>query len=455
MRHVLLVVMSVLSATCTAHKALRPVADCIPTSIAQIQSDPDHRKEVAARSLEQHSVGDARTAGRDAFDLGIIELDDQGWQWNPRQLQLALEVTDKAARASGALVVVFFHGWKNNADVCNVNLACFREALAMLAEFERTAADKQGVPARRVIGIYPAWRGLSVKFPKNFSFWGRKETAHRVGRASAVDVVAEFDALQKRLPEGNRTRLVFIGHSFGAAVLYEASAGLVRHGLVSAMRRETPTTCQPAQPEIDRIAGLGDLMVLVNPAFEASLYHDIDVRTHWFQAFSRLQTPTLVTVSSKGDWATRTFFPVGRWVSTIAQQTRGSDERDSLGETIGNYEPFITHHLRRESRPEVPPGNASRKACGCPEHLAEVKLEDVILPELDACTLHLGETRKYGSVVLEKRPDVSPDNPFSVIEADEDVIRDHVGIFTAPFFEFLARYVAAIDQKKQLTMRRP
>jgi hypothetical protein len=447
--------MTALSWTCTSHKTLRPVAEGITTSVARIQTDTGHRKAVAARSLERHVVVNDDAQSSDEFDLAVIELDDQGWQWNPRQLRLALEVTDRAAQDSGALIVMFFHGWKNNAAVCNVNLACFREALARLARFERSVAKAFQVPPRRVIGIYPAWRGLSLKFPKNFSFWGRKETAHRVGRASAVEVVAEFDALRRRLTAENRTRLVFIGHSFGAAVLYEASAGVVRHGLVSAMNRWAGTTCLPEQPEIDRVDGLGDLMVLVNPAFEASLYHDVDVRTHWFQSYSRLQTPALVTVSSKGDWATRTFFPIGRSVSTIAQQTRGKDQRDTLRETIGNYEPFITHRLKR-SRMDSPSAAAhGRPTCSCPEQLPELELDDVMLPEQDACELHLGATRQYGSVVLEKRPDVSADNPFSVVEADEDVISDHTGIFTAPFFEFLVRYVAAIDQKKRLIHGRP
>jgi hypothetical protein len=77
------------------------------------------------------------------------------------------------------------------------------------------------------------------------------------------------------------------------------------------------------------------------------------------------------------------------------------------------------------------------------------------MPASCISALHLGATRQYGSVVLEKRPDVSADNPFSVVEADADVISDHTGIFTAPFFEFLVRYVAAIDQKKRLIHGRP
>jgi hypothetical protein len=442
MRRVCVAVLVLLSAACTAHRALRPVAEGIPTSIADIQSDPAHRAAVAARSLEQHR------GGPEPFDLAVIEMDDQGWLWNPRQLRLAIETAEAAAGSSGALIVVFFHGWKNNADVCNLNLACFRQALAELASWAQHTRPP-GEPARRVIGIYPAWRGLSITFPKNFSFWGRKETAHRVGRAAAADVVAEFDALQQRLPAGNRTRLVFIGHSFGAAVLYEASASVIRHSLVTATSTAAPSGCRPDRPEVRTIRSVGDLMVLVNPAFEASLYHDIDVRTHWFDRYSRLQTPVLMTVSSKGDLATRTFFPIGRWVSTLGQRTRGPDQRDALGQTIGNYEPFITHDLAllpdRQGTATGP-----RPACGCPVAFGKSKAVHEPPPAADPCQIHLGASREYGSLALTKRDGVSDDNPFAVVATDTSVITDHTGIFTAPFFEFLVRYVTAIDEKRRL-----
>ncbi len=446
MRRLLVLLLAMLGVTCTFHRVQRPVAEGIETSATRIQQDPLHRQHVAARSLELHATSNGN------FDLAVIEFDDQGWLWNPDQLQLALQTAERAASGPGALIVAFFHGWKNNAAVCNRNLVCFRDALSLLDRQEREIATRLGAQPRRVVGIYPAWRGLSTKIGRNLSFWGRKETAHRIGRAGVVDLVAELDDLHRRATVGPQTRLVFIGHSFGAALLYEATASVIRTSLVSSLRHREPSGCQPLRDEIRRIRSVGDLMVLVNPAFEASLYHEVDLRSHWFDNYSRLQTPVLMTVSSEADLATRFAFPAGRTLSTIAQKTRAKDQRDAVRESLGNYDPFFTHTLKL-NRPSQSGDSRTGAECQCPVNLESVQFELPAAPP-DPCALHLAETRQFGDVTLEKDPHLNSDNPFNVVTAAKDIITSHTGIFTRPFFEFLVRYVGLIDAKKRASASR-
>ena len=446
-----MLVAALLIVSCTSHRILRPVAEPVATTVDQLRADEAHRDYVARHSIERHD----NLQGHRPYSVSIVEFDDQGWLWNPGQVSAMRALIEQQAEGRGAVVVVFLHGWKNNAEVCNRNLACFRDALQLLADHEARAARALGAAPRAIVGVYPAWRGLSLRLARNFSFWGRKETAHRVGRGTAADVIAELAQIQQRLNQVHSvapSRLIYIGHSFGAAVLYEAVAGVVKTHVVDALASgaRPPAAGGGAEPVV---RGIGDLVVLVNPAFEASLYHDIDVRTHWAAGYSCRQTPVMMTVSSKGDWATRSFFPIGRWFSTIAQKARGRDQRAAMSQTIGNYEPFRTHTLclADASRRDVQRLRPRPATCECP-----VRLEDTALPPPpadkvdDPCDIHLAASRQLGVTQLTANREIHGDNPFMVVRADTEVVTDHNGIFTAPFFEFLVRYVTLIDAKKRL-----
>jgi hypothetical protein len=441
--------------SCTSHRILRPVAEPVATTVDQLRADEAHRDYVSRHSVERYEP----LQGHQPYSVSIVEFDDQGWLWNPRQVSAMRALIEQQAEGRGALVVVFLHGWKNNAEVCNRNLVCFRDALQLLADLEARSARSRSVAPRAIVGIYPAWRGLSLRLAKNFSFWGRKETAHRVGRGTAVDVIAELAEIQQRLNQIHSaapTRLIYIGHSFGAAILYEAVAGIVRTRVVDALApgRRVPAASGGTD---SAVRGIGDLVVLVNPAFEASLYHDIDVRTHWASDYSCRQTPVMMTVSSKGDWATRSFFPIGRWFSTIAQKARGRDQRAAMAQTIGNYEPFRTHtlSLADASQRDVQRMRPRPMTCECPVRLEETALPELRIDTPDPCDIHLAASRRLGVTQLTANREIHGDNPFMVVRADTEVVSDHTGIFTAPFFEFLVRYVSLIDTKKRLLAGTP
>src|SRR6185295_3064114 len=168
-------------------------------------ADPAEAARIAAASWEND----------ESFEIGAVELDDQGVFWDRRQLEIATAKI-RAAKATGAIVVVFVHGWQHDGRVCDGNFSCLRESLRYLAEAEESFSHLRGGVRRRILGIFIGWRGASTRVPAlaQTSFWERLEAAHRVGGRG--DVLAAFSAIHAATEElratasGAATRLVIV-----------------------------------------------------------------------------------------------------------------------------------------------------------------------------------------------------------------------------------------------------
>src|SRR5208283_2373172 len=142
-----------------------------------------------------------------------------------------------------------------------------------LGGMERWLSKKQDRPARRIVGVYVGWRGLSATLEpfEELSFWDRKSTAEQVGHGSVIELLSGLEALrtQSNLRYGNEitnhqrmnTKLIIVGHSFGGDIVYSAAAPILTERMVenydAAGNSQTPRS-------------LGDLVILINPAFEAA-----------------------------------------------------------------------------------------------------------------------------------------------------------------------------------------
>ena len=124
--------------------------------------------------------------------------------------------------------------------------------------------------------------------------------------------------------------LIAIGHSFGARILFSATAQSLVYETESA---------HPGFPggEYKMVEGSADAVILLNPAFEASRYTAIDDFIRKDEHFKASQPPLLITVSTDNDWATKRAFPIGQWLGLARS------ERELT--TLGNYQPFFTHAL--------------------------------------------------------------------------------------------------------------
>ncbi len=210
--------------------------------------------------------------------IQVIEFDDEGELWErpawlkpqsaPELGRLSqFERTIAAVRLARArdvelTVVLFVHGWKNDANTTDYdagfgNLAQFATFVSERNSVLRTY-DKPGPETRRtrVLGIALAWRGtpwkalrqepeagydvvrLANELPLNLTLWNRLGAAERVGRASATQVMLTLAAEAKRLDIGPKENLsppakvIFVGHSMGARVLERAVAQAMIGGAI-------------------------------------------------------------------------------------------------------------------------------------------------------------------------------------------------------------------------------
>lgn len=463
-----------LTAACTSHVIIRDrIAQSDPAQCDYAPADPGaagwtyHRCDKFA--VEVHPLAGAPGG---AFKLAFVEFDDQGWFYRYQendanrgrrvavasQMQLLEDLLEAEGKARDLIIVAYVHGWKHDADVCNEDVGCFREVLRAIQEAE---VRQYGAAARRVIGIYVAWRGREVAGPGDaqyVTFYSRKNAATHVALGSVRELFAwlgkfhrhQNDPARVRAQAGKdsgragRTRLVTVGHSFGGLILFAAVSPWLLQNVV-----DGDETVEP----------FGDLVVLVNPAFEAvryePLYHAAGRRA-WAGRGQR--QPVFVAVTSDSDWATRYAFPLGRSVNTLFEQyaqgegVRWKIEREANLRTIGHADRYRTHRLTLA--PGAPPPaqqTAAEGPCRClspvgrwvesdspGEARARRQAFDRQWRDADGRSKE-GWERHYGSgVVLTHLAGQSdPDNPFWVVSTDSPIIDGHGDFYTPYFLGFL------------------
>lgn len=230
-----------------------------------------------------------------------------------------LDALRQHLRGRSNYVIVFAHGWRHDASIGDSNLADLRLYAAHAARFlaERCEIERLYCDTR-VTGIYIGWRGARV----NERFWeeyfgplgsylaeaaavttlfDRKPVSEQVA-PSAISALRAIDSdLSPRNSSGEFkpnwpiNRVIIFGHSLGGNLF---ATGL-RDDLIKAVRRHKPGEEIPAV--------LGDLVVLINPASEASKWTEVQ-REVWDKiAFHADQNTTIDDVI-----AGHRFFPISQ-----------------------------------------------------------------------------------------------------------------------------------------------
>ncbi|MFL6717684.1 MAG: hypothetical protein ACJ8G3_15145 [Burkholderiaceae bacterium] len=271
----------------------------------------------------------------------FVEYDDFGHLFSRAQLNEVMSTAEHISKNNG-IVVVYVHGWHHNAKTGDPDLTAFNRAIENAGILDRKAYKDK----RKVMGIYVGWRGESVSLMpfSMLTFWDRKNTAQAIGDGAVFEL---FRKLAHHREENPGSRLVVVGHSFGAAVTYTSVAHSIMDQIITDPYPNEPNgRNSPDQPK------RWDLVVLVNPAFEA-----MQLRPHFELARSRDyksdQLPHLLIVTSQDDWATKTAFPAGRYLSTIFKKYADSVSSDMNTTAIGHYIPYITHQLEVSEKCKV------------------------------------------------------------------------------------------------------
>jgi hypothetical protein len=292
-------------------------------------------------SLETAPVvtGSTSSSSSSHFKLGVIEFDDMGESWEkctsltePENCQLTRTldlIRKEKQRAGDVVVVVFIHGWKNNAspdNECKKNLFEFKNLMEQLATGEsarlgRIASDNpQRVwKPRAYIGVYMAWRGQTLKGPLgNLTFWNRRDTAQRVGSSDFAEAIYRIMGATKE--NSPQSRIVVVGHSFGARVLESA----LTNTFVSLLVPQPDGEGQIKQPNITSPA---DLILYVNSAsdsFRTKQMIELMKRTEFkvSRGEEQFQGPLFLSVTSTADSATGKEFPLGQDLSALEKSFR-------------------------------------------------------------------------------------------------------------------------------------
>jgi hypothetical protein len=267
---------------------------------------------------------------RGGYDLGYIEFDEQGDFWDRDQLKRAVAMINRAPRP---LLVVYVHGWQNNADD-SFDVRQFRDVLSKLAQTKRVRdLDYQ------VVGVYLGWRGKQAYDPlfKILSFKNRKDAAVRVGSSNTITEAIFRVVYEARHNKPSRT--ILIGHSFGALVIERAVEQAMTGGLL---------TGKPVVP--------ADLILLVNSAAE-SIYakemRDMMEATLSFDEFRKCykapddsncslkDEPRIISVTSESDAVTGLAFPIGASLFSFGKLFRDYPPQQTGGQRV-NQRIFFT-----------------------------------------------------------------------------------------------------------------
>ncbi len=269
-------------------------------------------------------------AGNQNYGLAYIEFDEQGDFWNRDQLKRAVDLVKTTSKP---LLVVYVHGWQNNASDASNDVPQFHRVLEKLAQTDEV--PKQGY---QVVGVYLGWRGKQAYDPflKIVSFPNRKDAAVRIGSSNTITEAIFRVVYEARRRTGART--ILIGHSFGALVVERAVEQAMTAGVLSG---------SPVMP--------ADLVLLINSAAE-SIYakemRDMMVSTLHLETGQKCyqregdpgcymkDEPRIISVTSETDQATGVAFPVGATLFGVGKLYRNYDAPD--GGRI-NQRLFFTH----------------------------------------------------------------------------------------------------------------
>jgi hypothetical protein len=417
-----------------------------------------------------------------AVTLRFLEVDDEGWFWDRSQADAIIEGIHTSVKSKDTMVVTFVHGWHHCARCCDENVEGFRQTLIDLS---KTLEDRFNI-----IGIFVGWRGQSLPMPANVAtFWGRKGAAERIGENDVrefftrlqrlfasyrPDVIGERPGDEAQEPH-HFLGLATIGHSFGAQIVLRSVASSIENQLM--LLNQNPAYLRDAQTADPKdtmpvsVSGFGDLVILINPAVEASQYHRLHILSRGLN-YSSLQTPLVLTVSAEDDYARHRLFKFGRMLGEFfTGKPRKADpvQRAIERQALGVYEGHITHELQPvDAKVSLQTEVIANTDASCSNKTCSSKWLDWSRPPQSHLpdSLHAGDAAAAtfdfsGKVIfndVQLRPLDSVANgrsgfqPLIVARASNKIIESHSGIFSRPFIRFIVPYVTFIERKSRANL---
>ena len=425
------------------------ISACAPNSIYRYNYTPcivDEKNFCDDAAISLHNQGNEKE-----FQLGIIEYDDQGQLRDRKQMESVINHYNPISEKDDVLLTVFIHGWHHSAKPGDTNIESFKGMLQNISKQETLSSAQDERPKRKVLGVYIGWRGDSLTLPiiKQSTFWARKAVAQEVGLQGVSEVLLKLEKIVKIKDRADNkvsnageeavtqlplnSRMITIGHSFGGAVLYTSLQQILADRYIDSKARDASN---------GNSNGFGDLVILMNPAFEAMRYSTLfDLSQSCTEEgkpcknYSQTQLPNLAVLTSEADAATRYAFPIGRFLGNIFEthdvldrliSTKDNAKAVRINEgiadnkAIGHFKPFWTHTLaplnKSKSREKGFNFHSLPEKWAKQDYDSNLEFEEVKLT-------HLGRSH--------------PRNPFLNIYVDGSLIKNHNDIWGVEIQKFL------------------
>ena len=429
----LILALSILLTGCIANKQYRteyPTADDNVCTYKPEDKCPDS-------SFARSNV----TGG--SYDLGFIEFDDQGFLFDRDQKKAVMNrIREIAISNENVIMLTFIHGWNHNANGNpeSGNISSFRRLLA------DTAKEN---PSSRVVGLYVAWRGQSLRgFLTYATFWGRKKTAHEVGQNGFTTTLLELeDIIKGQERSKSRNTMVTIGHSFGGAALFSS----IKNVLAERYIQSRPFGSTEA------VEGFGDLVVIANPAFESIQFQSLyELAQDECRTYPEYQLPRLIILSAFEDKAVRWTFPIGRSISTILEAHRNDasapycvpfdlvegvdqkeyqvNQRSADVIAVGHHEAYVTHILCRAENMECINEAGNSTLSNKPIRLASKQGGETWTSR---SRIENRAVQVTDDLVLVSKNRAQPSNPYLNIFSQDKIVKGHNDIWNDEVRKFI------------------
>jgi hypothetical protein len=302
------------------------------------------------------------------------------------------------------LTVWYVHGWNHTAAKGDSDLVQFKKLVRRLSKRQSLLPGHQ---RRHVVGIYVGWAGAVLPRRWNLlTFWNRKRAADSISQSAVVTKIfaaARCARGQNAHPDDLQ---IFIGHSFGARIVFTATSQV----LIDDVQRNHPGKHLGSYGVLK---GPADLILLLNPAFEASMFTVLKAmqRSESWEKIHEVQQPLLLTISTANDFATTRLFPWGQWLAFTKHERRRK--------TLGNFEQYVSH--------------------------------DLVAGESTSHPTFWYDDFSVGGLVIRRRkygPDVHDGNPFIVARTTPEIINGHNGIWKPALTEWIIAVVLELHRQR-------
>ena len=358
----------------------------------------------------------------------IVEFDDDGYLRAPWQLDSALAAMDSATTGANprhpVVVLIFIHGWHNNASLDNENLQDFNKfAKSLQARLQSSSSTAKTT----VLPIYFAWRGQNTWNPHWYNTWvvpfvaqyltffSRKATAERMGRGELEIALARISRKWhewRKNPSSivRQNFLVIAGHSFGGAALLTATLPQLVAELEDVRAHRARDKDDETAETPQNVLAPADLLIAVNPAIEASML-DRTVLANGAPFARDSARPQLLVLDADNDRPRSVWFKIGQSVGNLGhvKTPHSAAERAAVAKLDGQVK-FALHRT-------TPVLAGDQKTCA------------IIPAKADSLRL----------VALDDRPCI---NSVMVVQTHQKIIDGHSGIWGEENREFLIRFVA-------------